>query len=166
MWEKIFWIPAYFIALSIWVGGMAVLAFLAAPTAFRELPTRAQAGAFFGHLLAGFSRVELICATVCLIASLVFHLSKPTFSGWAKVQWFLLAFMMVIAGIHDFYVIPQARAIRVETAESPEAPSESLRSNFAALHRASEILFGLNLLAGMALVGVSTRAMGTYPTPS
>lgn len=164
MWERLLWIPAYFVALAIWVGGMTVLAFLVAPAAFRDLPTRSMAGAFFGRLLSGFAYIELTCATVCLTAALACHLSRPAFSGWAKAQLSLLAGMILIACFHDIYVMPHARALRREAGTSPDAPPEALQGKFAAFHKASEALFGLNLIAGMILVAISTRAMSA-PVP-
>jgi uncharacterized membrane protein len=165
MWERLLWIPAYFVALSIWVGGMVVLAFLAAPLAFRELPTRAQAGAFFGRLLGGFSWIELGCAAVCLAAALACHLARPAISGWAKAQIAVLAGMVVVAGFHDLFVIPMARSIRAEAGGEIESAPEALRVKFARFHRVSEALFGLNLLMGIALVALSTRAMLLDPSP-
>jgi len=159
-------VPVYFVSLSVWVGGMAILALLVAPLAFQELPSRAQAGAYFGRVLAVFSWVEGICAAVCLLSAILVQFRNRPLEKWAKVQLISLGLMIVIAATHDLHVAPQARAIRAQAGGVMESAPATEQARFASFHRASEILFGLNLLLGIVLAAISFRAFHPPPTRS
>src|SRR5262249_57127127 len=60
-----------FIAITSWVGGMAALAFVAAPAIFQTAVSREQAGKTFGLILKRFHPVMYSCGVAVLIAGLV-----------------------------------------------------------------------------------------------
>ncbi|HLG42690.1 MAG TPA: DUF4149 domain-containing protein [Planctomycetota bacterium] len=159
-------VPAYFVSLSVWVGGMAVLALLVAPLAFQKLPSRALAGAYFGSVLQAFSWVEGVCAAVCLTAAVAVQAGHRPISGWARAQFIALGAMVAIAAAHDLYVAPQARSIRAQAEGALESAPPATQARFASLHTASELLFGLNLLLGVVLASISFRALSpSAPRP-
>src|SRR5215813_541881 len=59
------------VAITSWVGGMAALAFIAAPAIFQTATSREQAGKTFGLILKRFHPVMYVCGAVILIAGLM-----------------------------------------------------------------------------------------------
>src|SRR5262249_16671371 len=59
------------IAITIWVGGMAALALIAAPSIFQTASSREQAGKTFSLILKRFHPVMYLCGTLILIAGLM-----------------------------------------------------------------------------------------------
>jgi uncharacterized membrane protein len=49
------------IALTLWVGGLWTIGFVVAPTLFRSLDSRAQAGAIAGELFSLMAYIGLAC---------------------------------------------------------------------------------------------------------
>lgn len=155
----------YFISLSVWVGGMIVLAFLVAPLTFKTLGSKTQAGELFGTFLHAFVYVDLACALTCTVTILVRTLRPglhaPGPDGWSWAQLALLGGMVLVAAAHDLVVLPRARTARNEIRSfdtPPETPAEeNARRGFRRLHTTSEFLFGLNMVLGLCLMGVSAR---------
>lgn len=137
----------FFVALSVWVGGMVALGALAAPALFRHLPS-GQAGTIFGAILRRFAYVELACGVVALTgASMTYAATRH----WAVFSWIrivaLTAMLLISAGA-TFGVNPKVARLR-------DVPGEEARREFDRLHGTSERLALLNVLLGTALLAVS-----------
>jgi hypothetical protein len=134
--------PLFWLGVSLWVGGLAALA-VAAPVIFRSAPSRESAGLLFGQVLRSFGWVEMGCA---LLAAGGLALS------WNRdfVRGGLLAAMMALLIVFLAWILPSMEALRPEI-----AASEPARARFQSLHRLSEHLYKLKLLAGLALILVS-----------
>lgn len=133
----------YLLSLSLWVGGAIVLATVAAPQAFKTLP-RAQAGSLFAGILRTFAWVELVCGAVALAAALVGPRPLP--------QSLAVGLMLALTLVQVFFVGSTLEALR------PKIDFDPLRLQFNRWHRASEVLFGLTILAGLVAIG-----LGAWP---
>lgn len=151
---------AYFLALALWVGGLAALSLVAAPVVFKTAPSRPVAGEIFGSVLRTFGYVEMGCAALLAVSSIVLGLRSPE-EGWVKglrltlVGLMLLLLMTYALGIHP--------AMAQERARVPEfaslAEGDPRRARFDRLHRWSVRLVGANLLIGTALLLLSAATL-------
>jgi len=134
---------AYFAALALWVGGLATISFVVAPTAFQQ--ERPVAGRIVGATLRRFGTVEIACGIVVLGSSLLMRrggrwekIVRPAFGGA------MLALTLSYVG----WVYPEAAAAR-----------DLLPERFASLHRLSVILVAGNILLGATQLLVSAARL-------
>ena len=144
----------HFIALGLWIGGLAVIAAVVAPTAFRVAP-RETAGLLVGDSLRAFGRLELVFGAVALFTALICQ-----FVGvWGpKVRWPRLLALVAMAALSLAYtqsVYPRMAEIRSDA----QAGRAEAKAEFDRLHRTSTRLVGANLLLGLAVLGVSAATM-------
>jgi hypothetical protein len=133
------------ILLTLWIGGMWIVGFVVAPTLFDLLDDRMLAGYIAGRLFTIMSYLGLICGGVLLAGQ--FYRS---FSGWRR-NWriWLLAGMLLVIVIGEFLLQPMMAQLK---ATGLESGSEAAR-RFGILHGVASILFLLNSLSGLVLVG-------------
>jgi hypothetical protein len=153
---------AYLSALGLWVGGMATLAFVVAPTVFRTA-ARATAGTIFGSILRSFGTLEFVMGFVALLAVLVLRYSGELRSKQALLRVGILLLMLLFVAGSQLFIAP---AIERERAAIPNFESVPAgvpaRARFDSLHSWSVRLAGLTLLLGAGLL-VSAAA---GPKPS
>ena len=138
--------PLFWLGASLWVGGLASLA-VAAPVIFRTAPSREAAGLIFGAILRGFSRVEFVCALLAA-AGLALSWSRPALTiDWIRAA--LLAVMIILLVVLHVGIVPTMETLR------PQMSDPSIRDRFQSLHRVSELLYKVNVIAGIALILVS-----------
>jgi uncharacterized membrane protein len=128
----------YHVALALWIGGAIALGALAAPELFRRLQ-RAEAGAIFGTILRRFSRIRLGAILVALLAAGVKHVEweRHASSPWIAARWVLLALLSAIVLYEIGYLEPAMGRARTE---------------FMRLHRRSEALMKVSVLAALGAV--------------
>jgi len=105
----------YLVALAVWVGGMAVLAFVVTPTVVAQLERR-QAGALSGRILRRFDTVIYGCLAVAIAAASIRALRYDAGTLASVFRYILLA---VMAGLALFSGTILARWI--------EAPARAIR---------------------------------------
>ncbi|HXG59987.1 MAG TPA: DUF4149 domain-containing protein [Planctomycetota bacterium] len=150
----------YFLALALWVGGLAALSLVAAPVVFKTAPSRPVAGEIFGSVLRAFGYVEMACAAVLAVSSVVLGLRSPE-EGWVKgVRLALVGLMLLLLVTYALGVHP---AIAQERARIPNfaalGEGDPARARFDRLHRWSVRLVGANLLIGAALLVFSAAVL-------
>ena len=144
----------HFLALGLWVGGLAAIAFVVAPTAFKVAP-RETAGLLVGDSLRMFGGLELVFGAVALFTALICQ-----FVGvWGpRVRWPRILALVAMAGLSLVYtqsVYPRMAEIRpAAQAGDPQAKGE-----FDRLHRLSTRVVGANLLLGIVVLGVSAATI-------
>ncbi len=143
------------IAITIWVGGMAALAFIAAPAIFQSEPSRAKAGKTFGLMLRRFHWVAYGCGAVILLAgglrragSFNHRLSAP------ELTRYVIAVLMLGLSLYSGLVISRRLdGLRKKMTGGIDLTSKDdpNRIEFNNLHRLSTTLMAFNLLLGLAL---------------
>lgn len=143
----------HFVALGLWVGGLAVIGAVVAPTAFRV--SKDTAGMVVGDSLRLFGRIELVLGAVAIFTAIICQ-----FVGvWGpKVRWPRLLALVAMAGLSLAYT----QSIYPRLAElTPYARAEGTpqKKKFDRLHKRSTQLVGANLLLGIVVLGVSAATM-------
>jgi hypothetical protein len=147
--------PLFWLGISLWVGGLAALA-VSAPVIFKLAPNRETAGLIFGGVLRSFSRVEIGCAAVAF-AGLTLSWQRPM-ATVELVRAGLLVVMILLLIALQVWIVPAMEHLRPDM-----AGSEAARTRFQSLHRVSESLYKVNLLAGLALIVLSAVARKSNP---
>lgn len=139
----------YHLALALWIGGAIALGALTAPELFRRLP-RTDAGAIFGTILRRFSRIRLAAIVVALIAAGVKHFQweRHASSPWIAARWACLVLLSAIVLYEIGYLEPVMGRLRGRM----RGEDDPARAEFMRLHKRSEGLMKLSLLAAVAAV--------------
>lgn len=136
----------YSIAITLCVGGMWAIGFLAAPTLFAELPDRMLAGNLAGAMFKWGAWVGIACAGYVLLFLLT------TRGGRAfKTAAFWLALTMLLLTLAGHFGIQPILA-QIKAAAPRQVLEGVLRDRFAMWHGVSSGLYLLQSLLGAALV--------------
>jgi uncharacterized membrane protein len=143
------------IAITIWVGGMAALAFVAAPAIFQTASSREQAGRTFGLILQRFHPVMYACGSAILIAGLMrwagafnHHLYASEITRYA-----IAALMLGLAFYSGLIISRKLDDLRAGMSNGIDRTpkDDPRRVEFNRLHRLSTTLMAFNLLLGLAM---------------
>ena len=150
----------HYLALSLWIGGIVFLSFIAAPAAHRSMASRTLAGQIVSGMLKRLNVVELVCCSVLLgtgFSSLRFMMDN------SKEIFGLIAVIILMGSATLFYTFrltPQLESIkeRVPTLDSlsPENPD---KKEFSRLHKLYVRLMSMNLLLGLTALYVSVGVL-------
>lgn len=144
----------YFIAITLWVGGMWAIGYMAAPVLFASLNDRQLAGVIAGKLFALIGWVGLGSAAYLLIF-LISRWGGRFFKS--SVFWLVLIMALLVVasqfGIQPFMAQLKADALPREVMESV------LRDRFATWHGVSSILYLIQSMLGLWLVVWSNRGL-------
>jgi hypothetical protein len=132
------------IALTLWVGGMWVTGYLAAPLLFATIAQRSLAGEVAGELFRAMSVVGLACGAVLLLSAL---LREPR-SWWRRWPAWIVIAMVAVTAVGQFVVQPMMAELKELGLEGQVA------AQFGRMHGVASALFGINSLLGLILVAV------------
>jgi hypothetical protein len=124
-------------SLALWVGGTLV-AVLAAPLLFREIPSRDLAGRIFGELLRRFEAVKQLLSLLLVLAVFA-ELEITRVLGGRSFVAGAAIFVAVATNVYLAMVVrPRLGYMREKVGSFDEAPPESAwRVRFNRLHRRS-----------------------------
>ncbi len=125
------------ILLTLWVGGLWAIGFIAAPILFAVLEDRALAGTLAGEMFRALAWLGLVCGSLLLL----FHKLSRGRPAWRL--WVLVAMLLLIL-VDRLLLAPMIADLR--------ATGLSGSAEFASLHGVSSTLYLFNCLAGLALV--------------
>ncbi|OGT18711.1 MAG: hypothetical protein A2V90_06190 [Gammaproteobacteria bacterium RBG_16_57_12] len=139
------------VLLTLWVGGMWTVGYIAAPMLFKVLDDRQLAGMLAGHLFQGISVIGLLAGTLLLLLGMMAKAQRPWQRRWQT--WVLLS-MVLITALFQFGLQPMLEDLKQRGLNDP-----SVAAQFGRLHGASAVLYLINSLSGLALVcgGLSWR---------
>jgi hypothetical protein len=141
----------YSIAITLWVGGMWAIGFLAAPTLFAELADRALAGSLAGAMFNWAAWVAFACGAYVLL----FLLAGRGWRAFRTAAFWLALLMLLLTAVGHFGIQPILARIKDE---APRHVLEgALRDRFAMWHGVSSMLYLLQSALGIALVLVQGR---------
>lgn len=146
----------YFTALGIWVGGMATLAFIVAPTLFRTAPTRAVAGTIFGAVLHSFGVMQIALGVLVLASLSVLRIAGEFRGKSAGIRIGAVLLMLLLVCASQFFIAPAVQRERDAIPNFESVPvGVPARAKFDALHAWSVRVAGTTLLLGAGLLIVS-----------
>jgi len=147
------------LGLVVWVGGLAVLAGVAAPATFDVMAAkqiaggRLLAGAVFGEILRRFFFVSCGTAALVFLSLMLRRIlgPKPRHFGWRTAVLVLMTAASVYAGV---FVAARIAGLQAAMGVAPSSLSEQdpRRVEFGRLHLTSTALQLVPLLGGLALV--------------
>ena len=136
----------YRLALTFWVGGVALFTFVLTPILFKTQP-RDLAGKIVGVLFPGYFIWGLVCGAVALFCLL---LQRGRFFIPALV---LLLLMLSATAFQSFYIEPKAAALKQQIGSFETTPKDHpLRQEFSKLHGISAACNLAVFVGGVALV--------------
>ena len=143
----------YLIALAIWLGSLVAISFIVAPAIFKYANSYKEAGSLVGRILQRFRYLEISCAAILTILTLV----NLNASQLYLFRFGLVCLMLFLLCIYGFYINPILSKLRQEIADPDNTnPSKQL---FNRLHKISVSLVLLNMLIGIILI---TLFLATY----
>jgi len=130
--------------LTLWVGGLWAIGFLAVPMAFANLGDVTVAGNYAGQLFTAVNFLGLGCGGTLIISKLIqYKLSvKQLWRFWT------LVLMVAMTLVFSFYLQPEIAALKQLNWQI----EQSLVERFSLLHDLSKNLYLLLSLFGLALV--------------
>lgn len=129
--------------LTLWVGTIWAIGYIAAPTLFGTLEDRQLAGMLAGKMFTTVSYVGLFCGTVLLLSALKHNRELKT-----NVQFWIVFIMLLLVVAGEFILQPQMAQLKVTgLVEGSEAAAQ-----FKQYHHISTVLYMLNSLLGLLLV--------------
>jgi len=154
---------ASLVVLSLWIGGLAVLGFVAAPVIFRTLEAqdaaggRALAGLVFGAVFARFQDWAWVlgAALIMLLATRALLGPRPRRLGWRLLT---VVGMLALSLYTAFGIAPRIDRIRTDTAGSVSSlpDSDPRKQEFGLLHGLSNVIMLVTLLGGVGLMWIET----------
>ena len=144
----------YFIAITLWVGGMWAIGYMAAPVLFSSLGDRHLAGVIAGKLFSLIGWVGLGCAAYLLI----FLLSRWGGKFLKSAVFWLVLLMALLVVASQFGIQPLMAQLKSD-ALPREVMESVLRDRFATWHGVSSILYLVQSMLGLWLVLWSNRGL-------
>lgn len=143
----------YQFALTLWVGGLWAIGYLAAPVLFAQLGDRQLAGQVAGQLFALVAAIGLGAA----IYLVVFLVARSGARGFRQAGFWLVLLMAAMAAVQLFGIQPLMAQLKLE-ALPREVMESVLRDRFATWHGISSVLYLVQSGLGLWLVVWSGRA--------
>lgn len=129
--------------LTLWIGGMWAVGYLATPVLFNALDDRQLAGMLAGKLFSAINIIGLL-AGVLLLLGVLWRSSQQRLANW---RLWLLVVMLLFTALSQFGVTPVIIEIRTQDMTDP-----AVAAQFARWHGLSSVLYLINSLAGLTLV--------------
>jgi len=148
----------WFVAITLWVGGLWAIGYIAAPVLFSSLGDRQLAGLVAGKLFSLIGWVGLGSAAYLLLFLLV-RQGGQVFKG--AVLWLVLSMALLVAA-SQFGIQPLMAQLKAD-ALPREVMASVLRDRFAAWHGISSILYLVQSLLGLWLVVWANRGVRFQP---
>jgi hypothetical protein len=130
--------------LTLWVGSLLSIGYIAVPLAFTSLGDIKLAGDYAGKLFSTVNLLGIGCASTLLLAKLISQ-TKKALTKW---RFWALLVMLVLTLIFYFYLQPQMAHIKTLAWQSDEV----LSAEFALFHSISRNLYLILTVLGLALV--------------
>lgn len=157
-WSVVCCLTLEWLALGLWVGGMAVLIGAVIPAVFNTFGGQDSGGLFLTRAFEGYQRFVLGAAVVLCASSWYRWWSGDAAVAVGRGELVVLMLMVAMAGVIILVLHPQAVALQAEAfAAQGEAAKKAA---FEALFRVLmpiRILYGVTLVLGMVLMGIKTK---------
>ena len=142
----------YSICITLWVGGLIGIGYIAVPVLFARLADRSIAGFLAGNMFAVGNWIGLLCA-IYLLAYL-FRVHGR--SAMRNPVTMCVALMLLLGLIGQFVIQPIVSSLRAEALPLPVMQSP-LAATFARWHGVSSVMYLIEVVLGLALVVMQGR---------
>ena len=151
--SKTCWIAGFErVLLTLWIGGLWVTGYLVTPTLFAMLDDRHTAGLLAGRIFQTMNYLGLGIGSY-LLASVLISSGAEKFKQWRS---WVLTTMLLLISIAAFVVQPEMQELKAQgiTEGSEQA------TQFGRLHGLSSVIFLINSVLGLILVGAGFVGAG------
>jgi len=138
---------SYLIVLTLWVGSLWAIGYVAAPTLFAALDDRLLAGTLAGRMFAVVGWMGLASGAYLLL----FMLFRLGAGALRRAIFWIVLVMLVLAAAQLFGLQPLIAQLRSESVPRVLAEAAA-RSRFATWHGVASVLYLLQSLLGVAAV--------------
>ncbi|MDD4979416.1 MAG: DUF4149 domain-containing protein [Gallionella sp.] len=140
------------IALTIWVGGLVAIGYIAVPILFSAQPDKQLAGKLAGEMFHALGYIGIVCGLIVLTHT---QWLKEKGKQRSKGLW-LVGTMLVLSLIIQFGISPQMAELK--QLALPEDVMHSIYSDkFKTLHGVSSVMYLLQSLLGVYWVAYHHR---------
>lgn len=136
--------------LTLWVGGLWAIGYLAVPILFATLDDRMLAGMLAGKMFTAMSFIGLGVGTALLVRELMF-VSRPLMKWHVR----LLMLMLLIVAFSEFFIQPLMAALKAEGLTEGSAAA----ARFGMLHGVASLLYLINSITGLVLLVLYLRPL-------
>ena len=144
----------YSILITLWVGALWAIGYLAAPTLFRVLDDRALAGNLAGQMFTYVAWLGMAAAAYLL----VFLALRKNGAAFKSGVFWLVLLMLLLTVASYFGLQPVLAQLKAESFPR-EVMESALRNRFAAWHGVSSIVYLIQRLLGLFLVALQGRGL-------
>jgi hypothetical protein len=141
-------------AITLWVGSLWAVGYLAVPTLFANLPDRVLAGALAGKLFGAVAWIGIGCGALLLVVAL----GQSGAAALRQGQSWVIGAMLALTLAGHFGVQPVLQRLKDEVAPAPVMESAN-RGAFARWHGVSSGLYLVQSVLGLALVVMRARGV-------
>ena len=144
----------YSLSISLWVGSIFFLAFIAAPSLFKVLP-REQAGNVVSDIFPKYYALSYICGAIALLSFIILWYKQGFSSGLMNMmQIAMLVIMLALAAYAGEINRPQTHEVRTELRSLNESSPNyaEVSAKFGSFHKKSVAANSIVLLLGIAIL--------------
>jgi hypothetical protein len=149
----------YSICITVWVGGLIGIGYVAVPVLFVRLADRSIAGSLAASMFAIGSWIGLLCAAYLLAYLFRVH-GRPALRNPVTA---LVAAMLLLGVVGQFVIQPVIAGLRMEALPLPVMQSP-LAEAFARWHGVSSVLYLVQAVLGLGLVVMQGRGKAAQRT--
>ena len=128
------------VLLTLWVGGLWAIGYIAAPTLFTLLDDKAVAGNLAGQMFHIISYIGLVCGSLLLVSLFLRY----------RFQWrvWLLVVMLILVASSEFIIQPMMEALK----QQGLLEGSPTKKQFGILHGVASTIYLVVSLCGLSLV--------------
>jgi MFS family permease len=128
------------VLLTLWVGGLWAIGYIAVPTLFSLIEDKTVAGSLAGQMFHIMSYIGLVCGSLLLISVFVRN----------RLQWqvWLLILMLVLVASSEFIIQPMMETLKAQGL----VEGSPTKKQFGILHGVASSLYLIVSLCGLSLV--------------
>lgn len=142
------------VLVTLWVGTMWSIGYIAAPTLFSTISDRGLAGAVAGRLFSVVGWIGIACAVYVM----AFLLLRRKLQAMRTSLFWLVTVMLVVSLVSQFGIQPLMAHMKA-SAWPQEVMSSAIRERFATWHGISSVLYLLQSMLGLFLVFGTRRQL-------
>lgn len=136
--------------LTLWVGALWAIGYLAVPTLFALLDDRILAGMLAGRMFTLVSYLGLVCGMLLLLGTVV----RQGRGVLRSVRGWLLLVMLLLVAVGEFGLQPLMAQLKAQGLAEGSAQA----AQFARLHGLASVLYLINSVCGLLLIGAGDKS--------
>lgn len=144
----------YSVFISLWVGALWAIGYLAAPTLFRVLGDRALAGRVAGEMFTYVGWLGIVVAAYLL----VFVALRKNGAAFRSSVFWLVFLMLLLTVAGQFGVQPILAQLKADSLPR-EVMESALRDRFMVWHGVSSVVYLIQSVLGILLVILQGRGL-------